>query len=72
MAVHTDGHAEHLRDCPRLNFGQRHRVSTRLFEGALDSWPEEDRRTLATLVQRLTADLAAAPNESTPPIRQSV
>lgn len=44
-------------------------IGVRLFERALDSWPEEDRRTLATLMQRLTADLAA-PKESAPPIRQ--
>jgi DNA-binding MarR family transcriptional regulator len=37
----------------------------RLFEQALAGWSGDDRRTLATLMGRLTADLDVVPNRST-------
>jgi DNA-binding MarR family transcriptional regulator len=45
-------------------------IGVRLFERALDRWSGDDRRTLATLMQKLAADLAVVPNEITLHTRQ--
>ncbi|GIF00883.1 MarR family winged helix-turn-helix transcriptional regulator [Paractinoplanes rishiriensis] len=53
----TDGGRQRLREIDRSG--------VRLFEHALDGWPADDRRTLATLMQRLLDELADVPQRNT-------
>jgi DNA-binding MarR family transcriptional regulator len=47
------------------------RAGEDLFERALDGWSDDDRRHLATLMQRLAAGLAVVPHESALRTRQT-
>ncbi|BCJ49779.1 hypothetical protein Asp14428_12540 [Actinoplanes sp. NBRC 14428] len=56
-------------DLGRRQLRQMDEVGTHLFERALQGWPDDDRRALATLMQRLAGELAGVPRESIPRAR---
>jgi hypothetical protein len=47
-------------------------MGVRLFERALDGWPDSDRRALAALMQRFVDELADVPQDGTSNLRQRV
>jgi DNA-binding MarR family transcriptional regulator len=52
-------------DHGRQRLDEIDRAGVHLFENALDSWPDADRRALAALMHRLADDLADVPQDST-------